>query len=101
MAESVEETFRSRVDKIFGSLHASSLESSPWSLTDDKVQKREWRRYKEDDADNNRVDETPSSLDNLFKNEQRGAPLNVDVEDEWNIRSSIGLDCTLDNEVFI
>lgn len=94
MAESAEETFRSRVDNIFGSLNASSSESSPWDLTDDKVEKREWKRYKEDDADTNRADETPS----LDKNVQRSAPLNGDDEDEWNIRSFIGLDCTLDNE---
>lgn len=118
----MDKSFKARVDKIFGSLpsssKSSSSSSSPWSLTDGEVEKREWRR---DKVEPNRDDETPcsSSFDGLFfkkkKNRRRNnspsTTLPDDLEDpndddddasandEWEIRSSIGLDCTLDNEV--
>ncbi|KAM7484004.1 hypothetical protein LguiA_000013 [Lonicera macranthoides] len=124
----VHESFKARVDKIFGSLTSSSKSSSlssssssPWSLTDGEVEKREWSRR--DKVEPNRDDETPcsSSFDVLFfknkknlrrrrRNKSPSTTLLDDLEDpkdddddgsandEWEIRSSIGLDCTLDYE---
>ncbi|XP_010555883.1 PREDICTED: uncharacterized protein LOC104825281 [Tarenaya hassleriana] len=119
---SSDEDFRSRVEKIFGSLAFSRSPSSPspaslWSLTDGDVKKREWKRDKSASYDR---DEIPcaSSFDELLK-QQRGSrnarkqfedELGEDGDDgrvrgeddefgdEWSIRASIGLDRTLDNE---
>ncbi|XP_059308383.1 uncharacterized protein LOC132059697 [Lycium ferocissimum] len=102
-----DESFKARVDKVFGSLSSSS--SSAWSLTGDEVEKKEWNRTAlkqgKDDDDNNLCS---SSYDDLFKhkrsrnitqqedvNDDDGSEVNNDV---WDIRSSIGLDSTLDNE---
>lgn len=108
-----DDSFRARVHKVFGAL-SSSAPSSAWSLTDDEVEKKEWNRSalkqgKEDD------DQTlcSSSYDGLFKQNGRRnlttQGLQNDPNDEesrfedpndvWEIRSSIGLDPTLDNEV--
>ncbi|XP_016458582.1 uncharacterized protein LOC107782227 [Nicotiana tabacum] len=107
-----DDSFRARVHKVFGAL-SSSAPSSAWSLTDDEVEKKEWNRSalkqgKEDD------DQTlcSSSYDGLFKQNGRRnlttQGLQNDPNDEesrfedpndvWEIRSSIGLDPTLDNE---
>ncbi|GMP53669.1 hypothetical protein CsSME_00019066 [Camellia sinensis var. sinensis] len=44
-SDSMDNTFRARVQKVFGSLSSSSSTlSTPWSLTDCEVEKREWRR---------------------------------------------------------
>ncbi|KAK0591557.1 hypothetical protein LWI29_003892 [Acer saccharum] len=123
--ESMDGSFRVRVEKIFGSLSPAPAPApsaaSPWSLSDDAVEKREWRR-EDKDASSSR-DETPcsSSFDGLFAKKkkdrrQRSARRDLgdddmdgddDYEDdgsrdmdseEWEIRSSIGLDNTLDNE---
>ncbi|KAJ4974426.1 hypothetical protein NE237_007600 [Protea cynaroides] len=138
----MEDNFRVRVDKAFGSLAESSPSSaslrSLWSLTDDEVERKEWNRG----TDNLDREEIPcsSSFNGLFgkdrKNSQKGSKnirkvFQKDLEDldddddddedeedeqqgrrssgqsadregdyheEREIRSSIGLDCTLDNE---
>ncbi|KAK2973845.1 hypothetical protein RJ640_011773 [Escallonia rubra] len=127
-SESVDNSFTSRVQKIFGSL--PSPQASPWTLTGEEVEKREWRRDKDDDVSHSRDDdEIPcsSSFDGLLgRNSRRkrkhleddpnddddeeedgrsgcgpGKSVGFDGDDdreEWDIRSSIGLDCTLDNE---
>ena len=119
-------SFRVRVEKIFGSLSSAPAPSaaSPWSLSDDAVEKREWR-CEDKDASSSR-DETSysSSFDGLFPKKkkdrrQRSARRDLgdddvdgddDYEDdgsrdmdseEWEIRSSIGLDNTLYNEVTV
>ncbi|KAL7166690.1 hypothetical protein ACSBR2_037370 [Camellia fascicularis] len=56
-SDSMDNTFRARVQKIFGSLSSSSL-SPPWCLTDGEVEKREWRRPSSAKDD----DQTPISL---------------------------------------
>ncbi|KAA8529992.1 hypothetical protein F0562_034404 [Nyssa sinensis] len=130
-SESTDDSFRTRVEKVFGSLPSSQPSSLRplWSLTDDEVEKREWKR---DRDSSNRDDETPcsSSFDGLFTKDRkirrerkddleeldhdddddddgrlgRGSSkssfkhVEGDEKDEWEIRSSIGLDCTLDNE---
>lgn len=130
------DSFSERVAKVFGSLPSSNSRSSrsstgsPWSLTGDEVEKREWRRDKAGTTDRD-DDTTPcsSSFDGLSKRDRRNSRSHrktleddlddlsddedCDVElggdssnksvdgadsDEWNIRSSIGLDRTLDNE---
>ncbi|XP_021285821.1 uncharacterized protein LOC110417678 [Herrania umbratica] len=127
----MDDSFNTRVEKIFGSLQSS--QSSPlqqqrpplWSLTDDEVKRREWRRdsaaereeglcsssfleflkeerrYRsgrlprkelEDDLDN--VDDDEDDGDSSLLRSRR-----IDGGgDEWEIRSFIGMDSTLDNE---
>nr|XP_023875665.1 uncharacterized protein LOC111988130 [Quercus suber]POE82076.1 hypothetical protein CFP56_41844 [Quercus suber] len=117
-SESVDDSFRARVEKVFGSL--ASSKSSPWSLTDGEVERREWRRDSNDTRDR---DDTPcsSAFDQCFKKDQRASRRKLRRElddqnddedeqsdrsfgggdadiDEWEIRSSIGLDPTLDRE---
>ncbi|GKU92901.1 hypothetical protein SLEP1_g6563 [Rubroshorea leprosula] len=126
---SMDDTFKLRVEKIFGSLRSSTsttpLEQRPslWSLTDDEVERREWRR----DADTTDRHDMPcsSSFDEFLKEERKHRneknwrkELEDDLEDvdddgeggdvrrkndvdgdDWSIKSSIGLDRTLDNEV--
>ncbi|CAL5352024.1 unnamed protein product [Camellia sinensis] len=122
-SDSMDNTFRARVQKIFGPFSSSSSSSSsslspPWSVIDDEVEKREWRRPSSAKDD----DQTPISFsfDGLFtRNTRRQHDLQDindyddqlgggrhsseyvkgDGRDEWEIRSSIGLDSTLDNEV--
>ncbi|KAF5746376.1 hypothetical protein HS088_TW06G00547 [Tripterygium wilfordii] len=121
-----DESFRARVDRIFGSLPAglnyfrqpsSAVRSSPWSLTGKEVERKEWRR----DTGSSDRDETPCSaaFDDFLNKDRRssrrnaklGGELGGDLDDvdedgderpengdEWDIRSSIGLDPTLDNE---
>lgn len=78
----MEDTFRVRVDKTFGSLSSSSssssssqtLSSSLWCLTDDEIDKRQWPRESDasipaDDDDNDDVDNDtffPSNVDKFF-----------------------------------
>lgn len=124
-SEASDDSFRVRVKKIFGSLTSSSsqrpssLQSTLWSLTDDEVERREWRRGDTGSSDR---DEIPcsSSFDELIRdrrrsfrrelqhdlddgehesNTLRSRRMGTDGLDEWDIRSSIGLDRTLDNEV--
>ncbi|THF97676.1 hypothetical protein TEA_006769 [Camellia sinensis var. sinensis] len=58
-SDSMDNTFRARVQKIFGSLSSSSSSlSPPWSLTDCEVEKREWRRPSSAKDD----DQTPISF---------------------------------------
>lgn len=132
----MEESFKVRVDKIFGSLASSSSpattettpSSSLWSLTDEEIERREWVRDKT-------IPESELELEPVFGNHGKGpekemSPVDLrdelekdledldddDVEEEdeprrrqsnkpddydeeqWNIKSGIGQDCTLDYE---
>lgn len=118
----MDDSFKARVDKVFGSLASSrspTLQSSLWSITDNEVERKQWRRC----TDNNGRDEIPcsSSFDECLKRDRgvsRRRKFQGDVDDlddedglggphgrgrgdenEWDIRSSIGLDRTLDYEV--
>lgn len=132
--ESMDDSFGLRVKNVFGSLgssQSSSPRSSLWSITDNEVERKQWRRC----PDTTRRDETPcsSSFDEFIKKDRRisrrrkfGKEVEDDElegvdegddedgdeglddgpyrrgqdgQDEWSIRSSIGLDCTLDYEV--
>ena len=108
-------SFKARVEKVFGSLASSSSSSSSlWSITDDEVERREWRRS----ADTSARDEIPcsSAFDEFLKKDggiSRSRNFDEDDRDgidgldggelngqeEWSIRSSIGMDRTLDYEV--
>lgn len=135
----MEDTFRVRVDKIFGSLTSSSAipsrsVSSLWCLTDEEIERREWNRDKESPEPQPDPGTYPSFLENCGKGFVRDSKDDYDVEvekdledldddvedddlqqlggsssksgkpddygeEEWEIKSSIGLDCTLDYEV--
>lgn len=133
----MEDNFRVRVDKIFGSLASSAIPSSSlsslWSLTDDEIQRREWIREKgspepepnsypsflanrrEKSVKNSKDDcrfELEKDIDDLDDNDveddeqkvasglsSRSAKPNDYGDEEWEIKSSIGLDPTLDYEV--
>ncbi|WCJ26733.1 hypothetical protein M5689_008527 [Euphorbia peplus] len=118
----MDDSFKLRVANIFGSLTSSPSQqrSSLWSLTDGEVQRREWKRG--DAVATSDRDDMPcsSSFDQLKKDrrrrsrrmrqddvddddddddeERRRGGIGGDGVDDWDIRSSIGLDRTLDNE---
>ncbi|PRQ39779.1 putative tumor suppressing sub-chromosomal transferable candidate 4 [Rosa chinensis] len=81
----MDDSFRLRADKVFGSLSASlssSLQppqSSPWSVAGAEVERRQWRRA----TDAPDRDETPCASS---------------FQGEFGIGSSIGMDPTLDFE---
>ncbi|XP_013607185.1 PREDICTED: uncharacterized protein LOC106313819 [Brassica oleracea var. oleracea] len=120
------EDFRSRVDRIFGSLAFSrstsptttSTSSAPplrqtqsgsvWSLSGAEVEKREWKREQLASYDR---EEMPcaSSFDEILRQQrlsstdrkegEEGGNEDFDVDDDdWSIRASMGLDRTLDDE---
>ncbi|PQP91972.1 NAD-dependent protein deacetylase HST1 [Prunus yedoensis var. nudiflora] len=130
----MEDTFRVRVGKVFGSLAGtpssgpSSSLSSLWSLTDEEIEKREWNRDKDSPEPELELEREPQPY-NLnskgdFSNELEKDLLDLDEDveeeeedeeqhpsesankhkpddyndEEWEIKSSIGLDCTLDYE---
>ncbi|KAI3497588.1 hypothetical protein L1887_32993 [Cichorium endivia] len=111
----MDRSFNDRVDKVFGSI-SSSASSTPWTLTDAQVERRVWNRDKADNRDDDDETLVSSSFDNLFNGRRNrrknledlsdddgdvGGDDDVQTEndgDEWDIRSSIGLDSTLDNE---
>ncbi|MBA0711744.1 hypothetical protein Golax_010893 [Gossypium laxum] len=127
----MDDTFKLRVEKIFGSLQSSQSSSQQqrpplWSLSDDEVERREWRResaadredtlcsssfdeflkeerkYRsgrrketEDDLDN---DDDDDDDDNDGGSSQSHSRKIDEYGDEWEIRSCLGMDSTLDNE---
>ncbi|KAK9090006.1 hypothetical protein Sjap_023183 [Stephania japonica] len=123
----MDDTFKARVDKIFGSLSNTPQSSlrTLWSLTDEEVEKREWNRESSvPDRDENPCS---SSFDGFLAKERRassekksrgfrggfeedlsggdndddgGDGGDEEERDEWDVRASIGLDRTLDNEIF-
>ncbi|MCD7471061.1 hypothetical protein HAX54_011341 [Datura stramonium] len=110
----MDDSFRVRVDKVFGSLTATSNLSSLWCLTDDEIEKREWDR---DVPSRELLDfdskPCPPHIDGFFAKphqtldipkqlqsdlEQLSDGQEPDDDGEPDIRSCIGLDCTLDYE---
>ncbi|GFY99919.1 hypothetical protein Acr_13g0013190 [Actinidia rufa] len=106
----MDNSFRDRVQKAFGSLSASQ---SPWSLADGEVEKREWNRSgaRDDDGEGeppysssfnggleDEIEDLGEENDEDDDEENGGKYGDGDDRDEWEIRSSIGIDCTLDNE---
>ncbi|XP_059452790.1 uncharacterized protein LOC132183377 [Corylus avellana] len=135
----MEESFKVRVDKIFGSLASSSSSSettettpssSLWSLTDEEIERRQWVRDKTipeselelvfgnqgkgaekeispvdlrdelekdlEDLDEDDVEEEEDN-DDEPRRRQSNKPDDYD-EEQWDIKSGIGQDCTLDYE---
>ncbi|KAF4397559.1 hypothetical protein G4B88_027299 [Cannabis sativa] len=128
-----EDSFKLRVNKIFGSLNTSSSSASStafaattpsstlnslWCLTDEEIVRREWNRDKD-------TPEHPEPVSNSIPNHDHTTELENDLEDlddeeeevedkslsiinstkpddyndeEWEVKSGIGLDCTLDYE---
>lgn len=74
--------FNDRVDKIFGSISSSK---SLWSLSDAQIERKVWNKSNTNQRDD---DQTPISSSFLHNNNG----------EDWDIRSCIGLDSTLDNE---
>lgn len=135
----MEESFKVRVDKIFGSLASSSSSSSSattettpssslWSLTDEEIERREWVRDKtipeselepvfgnhgkgsekemspvdlkdELEKDLEDLDDDDVEEEDEPRRRQSNKPDDYD-EEQWNIKSGIGQDCTLDYEVW-
>ncbi|KAK9113342.1 hypothetical protein Syun_020139 [Stephania yunnanensis] len=121
----MDDTFKARVDKVFGSLSSAPHSSlrSLWSLTDEEVEKREWNR-ESSVADRDETLERRASSERKLRGSRGG--FDEDLEDlsddddddddgedggdegsngrseegrdEWDVRASIGLDRTLDNE---
>ncbi|KAM3363350.1 hypothetical protein P3S68_018204 [Capsicum galapagoense] len=113
----MDDSFSVRVDKVFGSLTVTSNNlSSLWCLTEDEVEKREWIR---DNPSRELFDfdsrPSPPNIDGFFAKpnqtldfpkqlqsdleELSDGPEEEDDNDEFSeIKSCIGLDCTLDYE---
>ncbi|KZV46835.1 hypothetical protein F511_23868 [Dorcoceras hygrometricum] len=119
----MEDSFRCRVDKAFGSLGSTAAVSpSLWSLTDDEIERREWNRSKnieEEEEEEEDVDEPePSGFRAQFEEDLRDSDARDDeveeidgekqrrpirdvesvADEHWDVQSNIGLDCTLDYE---
>ncbi|XP_068666037.1 uncharacterized protein [Aristolochia californica] len=121
----MDDNFKLRVGKVFGSLlqpqpiSSEFSHPSPWSVSDEEVERRKWRREK-DSVD---MEDLPcASFNGFFSDEKRWEPKNLAEEleedldglddegqgslgdlrdaeeEEREIRDSIGLDDTLDNE---
>ncbi|XP_062105322.1 uncharacterized protein LOC133816974 [Humulus lupulus] len=126
-----EDSFKLRVNKIFGSLNSSSTSAfsssasastpsslnSLWCLTDEEIVRKEWNRDKD-------IPEQPEPESNSVPKYDHPTELDKDLEDlddeeeevedkslstkpakpddyndeEWEVKSCIGLDCTLDFE---
>lgn len=109
----MEESFRARIDKVFGSLASSSASSAPvsslWCLAEDEIDSNERSGEKD-------VSEPSSSFPDIRTQENEPTDISIDGEEgqssglqkpsdyddeEWEIKNSIGMDSTLDMEVSI
>ncbi|KAJ8753096.1 hypothetical protein K2173_013494 [Erythroxylum novogranatense] len=109
----MEDSFRVRVDRAFGSLSTTTSASattlrSLWSLTDVELDRDEWIRDKDvpeaesdslqADSDSNFRSEIENGMDELDDDEQSHARPDDCNDEEWEIKKSIGLDSTLEYE---
>ncbi|KAG6399132.1 hypothetical protein SASPL_140607 [Salvia splendens] len=119
----MEDSFRVRVDKVFGALGndtAPSAGVSPalWSLTDEEIERREWNRNKditregkdlesdlnelseEEDEEEDEEQEEGEEIDGAKRrrNNNNGGGGESGVEEYLEVQSNIGRDCTLDYE---
>ncbi|WCJ40239.1 hypothetical protein M5689_021169 [Euphorbia peplus] len=119
----MDDTFSVRLDQVFGSLassapSSSSSASSLWCLGDEEIERIQWNRDKEEETlddvvtapgvfithrDNDFDFELNKDLDDLDADASDGDPSSKpkphDYDDEaWEIKNSIGADCTLDYE---
>lgn len=127
----MEDSFSARVEKAFGSLSSSTVQtqqpssssssiSSLWRLTDEEIERNQWIRDRKEDSPeietqpqpyfnperphdmDFKSDEIERDLDDLDDGEEESRASKLKPEDyndeEWDIKKSIGLDCTLDYE---
>ncbi|CAH2072803.1 unnamed protein product [Thlaspi arvense] len=114
----MEESFRVRIDKIFGSLSSSSASPSSlsnlWCLAEDEIDRNEQSGGKEVSGSGFRSSQFDSkSFPDVPRQETEPEELSVDGgegessvsqkpndynDEEWEIKSSIGMDTTLDME---
>ena len=130
----MDDSFKVRVDRIFGSLSSASTSSpaafsstarSLWCLTDDEIERREWIKEEEqlepeleptslcdggrkvsgrssfgfqDDFEDDELDDLDENTGSNGSSSKFPKPDDYGDE-EWEIKSSIGRDCTLDYEV--
>ncbi|AED91967.1 unnamed protein product [Arabidopsis thaliana] len=106
----MDESFRVRIDKVFGSLASSSTSSAPvsslWCLAEDEIDGNQRSGEKE-------LSESLNSFSDNGKQEHESDDLSIDEEkgrsselqkpsdyddEEWEIKNSIGMDSTLDME---
>lgn len=98
----MEDSFRVRVEKAFGSLPIPSS-ASLWSLSEDEINNKP--KPKPEPEPETETYPTSSGLepdlDNDLDEDEIPAPSKPsDYDDEqWQVKSGIGLDCTLDFEV--
>lgn len=108
----MEESFRVRIDKVFGSLSSSSAASSLnslWCLADDGIDTRSDRSGGEKEVSEPHQPSFPENdrddLNNVDEEDEAGSTVLQKPDDyndeEWEIKSSIGMDTTLDMEVCI
>lgn len=105
----MDESFRVRIDKVFGSLSSSSASSAPvsslWSLSEDEIARNERSGEKEASGPSNSFPDIPRQENEPNDGEEgqsSGLQKPNDYNDEeWEIKSSIGMDSTLDMEVYI
>ena len=107
----MEDSFRVRVEKAFGSLPIpSSSINSLWSLTEDEIDNKRSKRTHQPQPQPYPFSSSRVQLEDLDDLEDdddeeeapRGPSKPPDYNDEqWQIRSGIGQDCTLDYEVYI
>ncbi|CAE6100318.1 unnamed protein product [Arabidopsis arenosa] len=98
----MDESFRVRIDKVFGSLASSSASSAPvsslWCLAEDEIDNNQRSGEKEISES-----EQENEVEDLSVDEEKGKcselqkPSDYD-EEEWEIKNSIGMDSTLDME---
>lgn len=100
----MEDSFRVRVEKAFGSLPIPSS-ASLWSLTEDEINNPPKPKPEHQPKPKPYPSSSSSSLDphlenDLQQDQNAGPSKPPDYNDEqWQIKSGIGLDCTLDFEV--
>ncbi|KAI3453266.1 hypothetical protein Pfo_009929 [Paulownia fortunei] len=124
----MEDSFRVRVDKVFGTLGGNTASSegvspSLWCLTDEEIERREWNRNKEEaeegeegvesgpsvgrnqlesDLQNlsDEEEEEDEEIDGEKKKRRRNNSISAEtsVDEYLDVQSNIGRDCTLDYE---
>lgn len=106
----MEESFRVRIDKVFGSLSSSTDASSSsslnslWCLTDEEIDRSD-RSGEKVASDSEPQPSFPENVpEDLSVDEDEGRSTVSQKPDdyndeEWEIKSSIGMDTTLDMEV--
>ncbi|KAL4568030.1 hypothetical protein LXL04_023630 [Taraxacum kok-saghyz] len=116
----MDDSFKARVDRAFGSLEASSSStvksatsslSSLWCLTDEEIERNEWIQdkitiHKDKDEEHIHRLKNPKPYSSFLQGllaepSTSGPPLSKPDDhsnEDWNIRSCVGMDCTLDNE---